>query len=323
MSQVLANSEIDPNRSASLKLRGEFTAMKLSFKWFGVRRSLTDQQKQLAAESFGAEGTFLSAGKKLIDTSHPAFRVVSQIRSQAVALFRTRSLPFPEPGLRLIRHADVDDLNAKMGAYRSELQSAVQSLQDCFSELKRAAQDRLGSLYVESDYPDRLVDLFDMHWEFPSVEPPNYLMALSPEIYRQECDRVREQFDDAVRMAEQAFLEELGGLISHLSERLSGDQDGKPKIFRDSVVENITEFLDRFQRLTIHSSPQLEELVARAGRVIRGVQPENLRADASLRQRTATQLSGIQSVLDGLMIDRPRRRIIRGTSQQEGTHHEG
>ena len=39
--------------------------------------------------------------------------------------------------------------------------------------------------------------------------------------------------------------------------------------------------------------------------------PSSLRSDQSIRQQVATQLSGIQSVLDGLMLDRPRRRLIR------------
>jgi hypothetical protein len=31
----------------------------------------------------------------------------------------------------------------------------------------------------------------------------------------------------------------------------------------------------------------------------------------------ATQLAGVQSVLDGLMVDRPRRRILRQAQHQE------
>ena len=40
------------------------------------------EQKAQAAEAFDAEGQFLSAGKKLIDTSHTAFRAVTAIRGK-------------------------------------------------------------------------------------------------------------------------------------------------------------------------------------------------------------------------------------------------
>jgi hypothetical protein len=39
--------------------------------------------------------------------------------------------------------------------------------------------------------------------------------------------------------------------------------------------------------------------------------PQQLRDDMPLRQRVATQLSAVESVLDGLLVDRPRRNILR------------
>ncbi len=99
-------------------------------------------------------------------------------------------------------------------------------------------QAKARKLFVESDYPESLTDLFDMQWEYPSVDPPNYLMQLSRRSNSRECERVTARFNEAIELAESAFMEELGQLISHLQERLSGQSDGKPKIFRDSVVEN-------------------------------------------------------------------------------------
>jgi hypothetical protein len=57
-------------------------------------------------------------------------------------------------------------------------------------------------------------------------------------------------------LAEQAFLEELSRLVEHLNERLSGQDDGKPKIFRDTAVTNLEEFFQRFRRLNIQHSLQ-------------------------------------------------------------------
>ena len=77
------------------------------------------------------------------------------------------------------------------------------------------------------------------------------------------------------------------------------------------AVENLTEFFQRFRSLNVRSNEQLDNLVAQAQRVVRGVQPQALRDDAPLRQQVATQLAGVQSVLDGLLVDRPRRNILR------------
>ena len=304
-------------QSPADQLRGDFIAMKLAFKWFGVRRTLSDVQKQLAAESFGAETSYLSAGKKLIDTTHPAFRTVNQVRTRAIQYWKGRSMPYPEPGLRLIRNHDVDVLNGQMSEFRSELLEAVIALDREFGQLKASARTRLGSLYLDSDYPDDISSLFDISWEFTNVEPHISLRQLSPEVYEQECERVRVRFEEAVQLAEQAFTEELSRLVSHLSERLSGVGDGQPKIFRDSAIENLGEFFDRFRMFNIHSNSQLDELVNRATSIVRGVVPNDLRNNATLRQQVATQLVGVQSILDGMMVDRPRRRILRATDGQE------
>ena len=311
MTSLLDKPGTDRSDSPSQRLQQTMAAMRLSFTWFGTRKTLSAEQKARAAESFGAEGDFLSAGKKLIDTRDPAYRAVNSIRSQTGAYFKGVSLPFPEPAIRLIRQGDLDAINARMQEFREQLDEAVRKLDERFASLKAAARQRLGDLYSEADYPASLSGLFAMVWDFPSVEPPDYLRRLNPELYRQECQRVQARFDEAVRMAEAAFMEELARLVEHLSERLTGETDGRPKVFRDSAVGNLTEFFQRFGQLNIHSNDQLDELVERAQQVVQGVRPQQLRDSRSLRQQVSTRLAGVQSALDGLLIDRPRRNIQR------------
>ena len=49
------------------RLRTSTAAVCVSLRWFGVRKTLSAEQKAEAAEAFGANGDFLSAGKKLLD----------------------------------------------------------------------------------------------------------------------------------------------------------------------------------------------------------------------------------------------------------------
>lgn len=293
------------------RLRATMAGVRLSVTSLGVRKTLTPQQKAQAANTFGAEGAYMSAAKKLLDTSHPAFKRVTSVKNQAVQYWRGLSLPYPEPGLRLIRQDDVEPFNEQMTTLKSDLDEAVERLNEHYAELVDAARDRLGTLFNAADYPDTLVGMFDIVWDYPSVEPPDYLRKLNPQLYQQEAQRVAARFNEAVQLAEQAFMEELSALVTHLSERLAGNDDGKPKIFRDSAVTNLTDFFDRFRRLNVRSSEQLDELVERAQQVVQGVQPQQLRDNESLRQEVNTQLSSVQSVLDGLLVDRPRRSILR------------
>jgi hypothetical protein len=292
-------------------------AERVSFTWLGVRKTLTPPQKAEAAESFGAEGNYLSAAKKLLDTRHPAYRAVTAVRGRTVSYWRGTTLPYPEPGVRLIRQERVADFDRHMRELRDELVHAVAELDACYAQLRTAARERLGRLYDSADYPDSLAPLFDVSWDFPSTEPPDYLLRLNPGLFEQERARVAARFDEAVTLAEQAFAAELSTLVAHLAERLGGSAgeggDGKPKVFRDSAVQNLREFFDRFAQLNVRSNEQLDALVERARQVVAGVGPQQLRDSQRLRQRVHVGLTAVRETLDGLMVDRPRRRILRGS----------
>ena len=293
------------------QLRTTMAAVRVSLSWLGIRKSLTSDQKTQAASTFGAEGAFLSAGKKLLDNRHPVFKAVTAVRSRLLSYAKSMTLPYPEPGIRLIRQDRIDEFDARMREFREDLRLAVEQLDDRYGELRSAARQRLGSLFNETDYPTSLCVAFTVQWDFPSVEPPDYLRQLNPDLYEQECQRIQDRFNEAVRLAEEAFTAELSKLVSHLTERLSGQEDSKPKIFRDSAVGNLAEFFQRFGELNIRSNEQLDTLVADAQRIVRGVEPQALRNNRGLRQHVATELSRVQSVLDGLLVDRPRRNILR------------
>jgi hypothetical protein len=300
-------------------LRDNMAAVRVSFTWLGTRKSLTPEQRAEAAQPFDAEGQYLSAGKKLLDTRHSAFRAVTAIRGKIASAWKSMSLPFPEPGVRLIRRDRIEEFVGLMEEYRDELAAAVADLDRHFGEMKQAAAVRLGRLFNPADYPETLVGLFDVVWDFPSVEPPEYLMELNPALYEAERARVAARFEEAVQMAERAFLEEFGRLVSHLTERISGAGDeGKPRVFRDSAVGNLTEFFEKFRTLSVRSNDQLDALVSRAQQAVRGVGAQDLRDSRDLRQRVAADLAVIRSSLDGMMVDRPRRRIIRPTMPAGG-----
>lgn len=68
-----------------------------------------------------------------------------------------------------------------------------------------------------------------------------------------------------MQLVESAFTEDLSKLVA----QFAGSEDGKPKDFRDSAVENLEEFLERFRKLSLGSNSELEQLVDDAQRILR------------------------------------------------------
>ena len=303
--------------SPSRQLQRNFAAVRVSFTWLGVRKNLNTQQKAQAAESFGAEGSFLSAGKKLLDTRDPAFQAVSSVRSQIVSYWKALSLPYPEPGMRLIKQEDIEKFNQKLNQFRDELALAVTNLDAHFESLKSAAQERLGSLFNPADYPPTLIGMFAVEWDFPSVEPPEYLLRLNPELYEQERQRMSARFDEAVKLAEETFIAEFSKLVGHLSDRLTVGEDGQKKVFRDSAITNLSEFFARFKNLNVRSNAELDKLVETAQQVMAGADANAVRDSDTLRQRITSQLAAVRSGLDQMLVEQPRRRILRSVSPDQ------
>src|SRR5271163_5130366 len=122
---TLLDEPVEPaTASSGDRLRALTAAVRLSFTWFGTRKTLTPEQKCQAADTFGAEGEFLSAGKKLLDTRQPAFKAVTAARGRMLSFWKGISLPYPEPGIRLIGQNDIGSFDVQMTTLRAELDEA-------------------------------------------------------------------------------------------------------------------------------------------------------------------------------------------------------
>lgn len=310
MATALRLVPADPEeRDFAVELQESTLACRLRHEKLGTRRALTRDQIARVADQFAADHRALSGSKRLLDTKDPAFRAVIRVHSEATAYWQSVTVPFPEPGVRLIRRDRLDEFDDRMRDFRHELQQAVSGLQGKYAELRAKARVELGALFNEADYPERVDDAFALEWEFPSFEPPTYLRRLHPQLYAQECGRIRGRFEEAVRLTEAAFLQRLNDLVAHLSERLSGERDGKPKVFRNSAIENLNDFFEEFRSLDIGSSTELQDLVQRAQQLVNGVSPDELRRDFSTRTNVVNGLAEIQQSMDALMVPRPTRAI--------------
>lgn len=292
------------------ELKQTMGAVRVSFSWVGTQRKLSDAQSSRIATTFEANTELVTASKKLFDTKNATYRVLTAIKSQVWAYWRQMTLPFPQAGIRLIRQDDVPAFEERMRQFKSELDRAAANLQLEYESIKTAARQKLGQLYNENDYPATLENVFNLEWEYPSVDAPNYLMTFNPALYEQEQRRIQQRFEQAVIMAEEAYAEQLRELVDHLIDRLTDAPSGEKKIFKSSAIEHFQTFQESFRRMNVRSNRDLETLIDRAGSLVAGVDPKELRTSATLRNDIKTQMTSVRSALDELITHAPSRRII-------------
>jgi hypothetical protein len=296
-------------------LREQTVGVRLSFRWLGIRRRLRDDQLRRARAVFQAAEGSLSASKKLLNTRHPAWRAVVQAKRRLIGYWRAVSLPYPETATRLLRRDWIEDFELKMDALKADLIAARTRLDVMYAELLGDARNSLGELYDHDDYPPSLAGEFDVTWDYPSLEPPDYLQKLKPELYEAEAARVAARFDEALRLAEQSFAEEFACLVEGLQKSLAPapGRGGAIREFKPGAVTKLREFFDRFRQINVHGSGELDALIAQGRAIVDGA--GSAAADGEhgdVRTQVAQSLASIREQLGKLVQDRPRRRVVRG-----------
>jgi ElaB/YqjD/DUF883 family membrane-anchored ribosome-binding protein len=92
--------------------------------------------------------------------------------------------------------------------------------------------------------------------------------------------------------------ERLHDCLSRMSERLANSEDGKRKIFRDSLVENAIEICGLLKSFNITGDTRMDEMRKQLEDAMRGVDADSLRDSDSLREQTKRKVDNILSKFD-------------------------
>lgn len=305
--------ELNPeNKSKSLE--SQVIGCSLSVHWWGINKQAGVEILSSVADTFGANRKFLKIEKKLINIKNIYYKNLCETKGSIVQFWKQLTLPYVESGVRLIKKDLVDAFEKKMETFKLDLQDRVTDLSNNYEQLKQESQTALQGLFNAGDYPENLSGMFSFHWDYPNLNPPEYLLLHNPALYRRQQEEVRAKFEKAVVKAEQAFGSELQSLVTRLAERMSPNEDGSRKVFRDSTVtDNFKEFFERFKTISVCNSTDLQDIVDKAEKIISGVDPSYLKSDSIARQDLASQMMEVSKMLED-KIGVQARRVIEAPS---------
>jgi hypothetical protein len=287
------------------QLREQTIAVKLSKKRWGFTKTFTKEQKRRAAQCFGASEEVLSASKKLVDSRHPKVAAVTAVLNATTKDWERMTMPFAEKGIRLIRPADVDPFQRIVTRRQAELDGAMTLLDSYWPEIRRIAEVALVDLWNPQDYPESLAGEFSFRIDYPVVEPDTRLLEISPQLFEQQKQRIAAQYDEALQLGIEAFVDEFSKCVEQLTKKLN-NRDLK---FYDTDVTHLTDFFGNFRRMNIGGNEQLEEAIQRAQDAVGHKTPNQFRNNSWLRDSVSQQLGDVQTAIEGLMVNRPKRAI--------------
>lgn len=280
---------------SKFRLLQDFVGVTVSFRWLGVSRQVEDGVVDPLANILHVDRNYLVLKKQIFDTSNEPYRRLSTLRSQIRQYWFRQTLPSLDRGVRLIHRSKVNEFIEKMKEFQEKWTVAVQELDRIWDQLLKDLQLKLGTLFNPGDYPGRPVDLFRFRWDFSSVSFPEQLLR---EGLREEYERFQQKLDATLVAIKHSFLEELNGLVTHLIERLTPDPlTQERKRFKNSTVENLREFFQRFRELNVTDDAELANLIQTAEQILAGVDADQLRDNDALAQKVRDNLKQVAEQL--------------------------
>ena len=169
----------------------------------------------------------------------------------------------------------------------------------------RPASTSAGLFRLE-DYPgtEALQGKFAIRYRIVPVPDARHFMA---DLAQGETERVKRDIEQQVRTrlndAQRDLYRRLGEAVERVGERLREDENGKPLVFRDSLIENIRELVDVVPRLNIFADDDLTMLCREVKDKFAGIEPDALRPsgrfDPNLRRQVKRDADALTAQFAG------------------------
>jgi hypothetical protein len=287
--------------------------------YLDLSQGMPGTKRKLAKDAVRTDSdpNLITASKEILDSK--TVREISSLQSTLRA--DIARLSFPAIGLKRGVYAVapllVERVDQLIEQAKGQMTLLVAKLEQEYPDLKQKARERLGTNYNERDYPsfEKLRGAFRIDSRYITFGTPSELEGISREIYERELAKGKAQAQEQKVMYQEAMREEFLALVSHMQERLTGVETdgkrmGKPKIFKESMVGNLENFFDVFDaKNELAQDSGLQEVVAQARALTKGLDPKKLRSDQDIRKAISEGFDKVKDQMDTMLKEKPVRKI--------------
>ena len=186
----------------------------------------------------------------------------------------------------------VSRIDASRGFRERMIRERVRFIEDYDDNIDQARID-LGDLFRIDDYPEKndLPGKFGIRYRIVPVPDADHFIA---QLAAQDTERVRRDIESHVQErlndAVGDLYRRLGQAVERVSQRLQEDSEGKPLVFRNTLIENVRDLVDVVPRLNIFEDDRLACLCRQVTDRIASVDPDTLRPSPSFDPAVRAQV---------------------------------
>jgi hypothetical protein len=197
----------------------------------------------------------------------------------------------------------------QLGILEMNYNALVQKFIEAYPNLVSAAAFQLGNLFDRSEYPDtdKIAHKFSFGYTFmPVPASGDFRIDISEEAKNSIMESCSNAYEQRLANAMQEAWNRLHECLSRMSERLEVDivpadlDEGsgtmhKPRVFRDSLVDNANELVGLLKHFNLTNDEKLEDARRMLEFRMKNVNAEVLRDNLTLRQHVKQDVDDILS----------------------------
>lgn len=226
---------------------------------------------------------------------------ITKFQARARSEHYRLTLPWNDRGARLLPTISLLDYKQVMNRYQQEFDRLVDAFLIKYSTLVAAAAFQLGTLFDRNEYPDaaQVARRFRMDIAFvPLPTSGDFRLDVESEVQRELMEQYDRRLAEQLASATKDSWDRLYEALARLSDRLTVDEDGKKKIFHDTIVTGAVELCELLTAMNVTQDPQLESARRKLQEVLLGVTPKELREEDGTRVLTKQKVDEILSAFD-------------------------
>ena len=279
----------------SKELASKAMLVRLSISMWTARKHDAKASKEIA-DKHQAKSDAGRYNKALI--AKGALQKLQSISNEIRIFHYANTLPWSDEGMRILTSANFNTYSEKIRSLKSDFENEVKAFVDGYNTYVEESKERLGTLFNEGDYPHEkeIAEKFNVT---TSIYPLPMSSDFRVKLRSEDASIIKKEIEEGLKAAQVVAMKDLWNRlyesVSHMSERLNSPD----KIFKNSMISNLTELCSLLPVLNISNDSKLEEMRKDVEQKLCSFDPEELRKDKKVRKQTAKTADDLLSAMSG------------------------
>jgi hypothetical protein len=260
--------------------------------------------KKVGMEVDASKNTKVKAGNyhKHLLAGSPALDAVMKYAAQVRLWNNLNSMPWSDNGQRIVTAEHFfNGFKSQMDQHKDNFDELTASFLQQYPTLISAAAFQLGDLFDREEYPDvdAIAHKFRFHYAVSPVPTAgDFRIDINEQAKAELAAQYAEHFNQRIEGAMRDIWGRLHDCLLHMSDRLTDGQDGKRKVFHDTMLSNAHSLVELLGRLNVTNDQKLEDARVQLKKAINTVDTDDLKEHEDVRSEVKDKVDGILAKFD-------------------------